>query len=65
MSIKKIRINKMRELVFILLLSIMTTSSGQRSLVDLRDSTNVKRHVIIISCECSCDTIPKIDSLPI
>ena len=38
---------------------------AQRSLVDLRDSTSTKSKVIIIRCDCSCDTIPKIDSLPI
>ena len=38
---------------------------GQKSPVDLRDSTNNTPSVIfIIDCDCSCDTIPKIDTIP-
>jgi hypothetical protein len=40
--------------------------SSQRSPVDLRDSTEINRiRVIIVECECTCDTIPNIDTIPL
>jgi hypothetical protein len=41
------------------------TMCSQRSPVDLRDSNDVKSNVIIIKCDCTCDTVPKMDTIPI
>jgi hypothetical protein len=52
-------------IMFITFLLMVVGLFAQRSPVDLRDSTETKSNVIIIRCDCTCDTIPKIDSLPI
>jgi len=59
-------LNITRLVIFIILLVILFVCTGQRSPVDLRDSTEInKPNVIIVECDCTCDTIPKIDTIPI
>ena len=37
--------------------------SAQQSTIDLRDSTSTRSQVIVIRCECECDSIQKSDTL--
>ena len=51
--------------VYILTICVVGVIKAQKSLVDLRDSTSTKNAVIIISCDCSCDTTKTTkDSIP-
>ena len=58
-----------RKVFLIGLLIVLFLTTSQRSPVDLRDSTAKSSLIIIIECECSCDTLPesnpKLDSIVI
>ena len=54
-------------IMFSTMIVVGQTKKPIRSLVDLRDSTNTKSNVIIINCDCKCDTVPKTksDTIPV